>query len=70
MFECNDYIGIPNVGNTCYINSFIQNLLFCGSFMNAFMKSDIEKYPVYHLLKKLLVQLKERNSAKLGDLLI
>lgn len=38
IFESEDYVGLPNIGNTCYINSFLINLYFCREFRKYIVK--------------------------------
>jgi ubiquitin C-terminal hydrolase len=40
IFESEDYVGLPNIGNTCYINSFLIILYFCRDFRKFLVKEQ------------------------------
>ena len=62
--------GLNNLGNTCYINTCLQNLIHCEPFITKFLK-EINKinsnqnsrtYPISNSFYELLLQMCEINK--------
>lgn len=56
---CTDYIGLPNIGNSCYINAFFIALYFCRQFSGNFFHSKPNDLTLQYL-RSLLIHLYHR----------
>ena len=62
--------GLNNLGNTCYINTCLQNLIHCEPFIKKFLgeinilnsKQNSKTYPVSDSFYELLLQMYETNN--------
>lgn len=67
IFECQDYVGLPNIGNTCYINSFLVNLYFSKEFKKFFMEEEFAD-PTLAMLRKIYLCLDRKDKLPLEKL--
>lgn len=61
---CTEYIGIPNVGNSCYLNSFFIALHFCRQFVGLFFNTTPKDISLQYL-RNLLIHLYQKQKKEL-----
>ena len=62
--------GFQNLGNTCYINTCLQNLIHCKKFINKFLnifKEQSNSTPIANSFYYLLTQLSDNNNYDKND---
>ena len=62
--------GIQNLGNTCYINTCLQNLIHCPKFINGFLnvaKGQNNSTPIANSFYYLLAQITENNRIEKNE---
>ena len=57
--------GLTNIGNTCYMNTALQNVLHCPAFIN-YTISESFAYPLEFNIKKKLVEDEQKKNPN-GD---
>jgi ubiquitin C-terminal hydrolase len=67
IFESDDYVGLPNIGNTCYINSFLINLYFCRDF-HTFLVKEQPTDKTLNYLVRIFTGLDVKNTLGLQEL--
>lgn len=67
IFESEDFIGLPNIGNTCYINSFLINLYFCRDVCKL-LREQRSSSKTIDSLARIFEALKIKNPIALQDL--
>lgn len=58
---CTEFIGLPNIGNSCYINGFFSALYFCKQFTNALFNSQPKDLTLQYL-RNLMIHLYNRQK--------
>jgi len=58
---CTDFIGLPNIGNSCYMNGFFTALYFCRQFTNSFFHSQPKDVTLQYL-RNLLIHLYQKQK--------
>ena len=67
--ECQNLIGLPNIGNSCYMNSFIVSLYFCSDFNKAVTQNQFKDKSLIYL-REIFIYLARKQSENLSKLLL
>ena len=68
IIECDNLIGLPNIGNSCYLNSFLVSMFFCPDFKKAMMASNFKDKSL-RLLKEIYSCLDRKDSQFLNQVI-
>lgn len=68
VMQSMEFIGLPNIGNTCYINSMLHALYFCKCFMEPFFRALPEDKSLI-MMQKVFGELRKRDRTNLKGMM-
>lgn len=68
VMQSMEYVGLPNIGNTCYINCMLHALYFCRSFTEPYFRAVPEEKSLV-MIQKVFGDLRNRDRTKLKQMM-
>jgi ubiquitin C-terminal hydrolase len=68
VLQSMEFVGLPNIGNTCYINSMLHSLYFCRSFVHPFYRALPQDKSLI-MMQKVYGELRKRDRTNLKTMM-